>query len=673
MGRDQINSGPGALLPSHRVCPSATIRASPFYTIPVHYLKRRGVLLLLMSMTVIAYLHYLYLGPSSLFEHASYSEHLGEDMDSLPDYMTVGRIREPPIGGPAPIHGVDEGGFEILEESFEIPNRFGDTRTPFFTLKEGQEEPNQKDAASMDADQLRRSIQFNFRDTLSRTGARSDLIKQRQTIVREMIQHAWTGYVKHAAPHDELRPVTADKLDDFHGWGSTLADGMDTLLLSGMMEEYQSAKMMFLNHARNHRWNQHRQQKDPSLRETGSSAGTEDSGDTTASEDVTDKNAISISFFDGVVRYLGGLLSLIECAEEKDPEVLKAAVELGDRLSMAFQGTNQALPANRIFANGSVSSNGDLLGKVSLAEVGTFQLEFRKLSQLSNIDKYRDIAQRNSDYLALLNPRVPGLYPAYFDPNAGVAHDYVASFGSLSDSFYEYLLKTFLLTGDEQFKNLYISSVEAMHAHLISRPHRRSNSQLVLGVYDTATDTLVPKMDHLSCFAPGLLAMGARVFGRMQDMAVARGLMETCYLSYRNSATGLGADEIAFLGTELSQGKEFEMPHPSGFYVIDPEYGLRPETIESLFVMYRITGDGKYQDYAWSIAQAIEKNCKTKIGYSTLANVMDASEGMTDRMPSYFLGQTLKYLYLIFSPPALASLDEYVFTTEGHLLKFPIP
>lgn len=82
-----------------------------------------------------------------------------------------------------------------------------------------------------------------------------------------------------------------------------------------------------------------------------------------------------------------------------------------------------------------------------------------------------------------------------------------------------------------------------------------------------------------SCFAPGLLAMGARVFGRMQDMAVARGLMETCYLSYRNSATGLGADEIAFLGTELSQGKEFEMPHPSGFYVIDPEYGLRPGKI----------------------------------------------------------------------------------------------
>jgi len=71
---------------------------------------------------------------------------------------------------------------------------------------------------------------------------------------------------------------------------------------------------------------------------------------------------------------------------------------------------------------------------------------------------------------------------------------------------------------------------------------------------------------------------------------VARGLIETCFLSYKNSATGLGADEIAFLvsgggqgekigagtGDLLNKGKEFEMPQPTGFYVIDSEYELRP-------------------------------------------------------------------------------------------------
>ena len=52
--------------------------------------------------------------------------------------------------------------------------------------------------------------------------------------------------------------------------------------------------------------------------------------------------------------------------------------------------------------------------------------------------------------------------------------------------------------------------------------------------------------------------------------------METCYLSYKNSVTGLGADEIAFLGSEYMKGREFEMPQPTGFYVIDPEYNLQP-------------------------------------------------------------------------------------------------
>ncbi|KAI8602098.1 glycoside hydrolase [Dissophora ornata] len=473
-----------------------------------------------------------------------------------------------------------------------------------------------------------------------------------------MIQHAWTGYQKYAAPHDELKPVTVGSVDMLHGWGATLVESMDTLLLADMVEEYQAAKMMFLDRLKQHQWNR-----------------ADDIGESDVDGDSKEQAAVendSISFFNGVVRYIGGLLSAAELEEVPDPEVLQAAVSLGDRLIHAFQGSKNALPGNRIFDNGTVGLNEALFGKVSLAEVCTFQLEFRKLSQLSNDDKYMDLAQENFSYLSSLKPRIAGLYPAYFDTEAGASQDYVASFGSLSDGFYEYLLKTFILTGDVRFRDLYISTIEAMHSHLISRPHKKSEPYLVLGVYDTATESLVPKMDHLSCSAPGLLALGARVLGRTKDLVAARGLMETCYLSYKNSVTGLGADEIAFLESEYLKGRDFEMPQPSGFYVIDPEYNLQPETVESLFILYRITGDEKYQDYAWEIAQAIERNCRTKAGYSTLANVMDASEGMTDRMPSHFLAQTLKYLYLIFSSPDLASLDDFIFSTGGHLMKYPI-
>ncbi|KAG0049833.1 phosphatidylinositol-3,5-bisphosphate 5-phosphatase [Gryganskiella cystojenkinii] len=697
-GMTATTTGASPLLPSHRFFISSAIKSSPFYVIPAHYLRRKGVLLVLVCMGLIAYVHYEYLMPSELLgigyggsssdgngatsRSSSVLSSIDFNDDDLSDEdlpgtkstinysnLNLGEIRERPEVGPAPVDGVDENGFEILEDDTD------------------QESMSRKFAGPNN----RPAIQFNaggrHRETVSPNGSSKFVTrnKERQQFIKGMIQHAWTGYMQKAAPHDELRSVTGESMNPFHGWGATLIEAMDTLKLVGMETEYLGAKK-FLDLIESHHWggrgSSHARVGDDD--DDPASTGDDDLQESTG-------HGQDIGFYESVVRYLGGLLSIEELDTTKDPRIMTSAINLADRLVLAFQGPNDALPSSRIFANGTVGSNAVLSGKISLAEVGTFQLEFRKLAQLTHNDKYLTLAQRNADFLASLQPRIPGLYPAYFDPDAGVGQEYVASFGSLSDSFYEYLLKSFILTGDVKFREQYITAVEAMHQYLISRPSKKSEPYLVLGVYDTATETLVPKMDHLSCFAPGLLALGSKVLGRPKDLTAARGLMETCFLSYRNSATGLGADEIAFLVTGASSGagvgaktgsgaesmskgsKEFEMPQPRGFYVIDGEYGLRPETVESLFVMYRVTGDAAYQDYAWTIVQAIEKNCRTQYGYSTLANVMDASEGMTDRMPSHFLAQTLKYLYLIFSPPELVSLDEYLFTTEGHLMRYPIP
>jgi mannosyl-oligosaccharide alpha-1,2-mannosidase len=40
-----------------------------------------------------------------------------------------------------------------------------------------------------------------------------------------------------------------------------------------------------------------------------------------------------------------------------------------------------------------------------------------------------------------------------------------------------------------------------------------------------------------------------------------------------------------------------------------------------------------------------------------------------DKMQSFFLAETLKYLYLLFSPPSVISFDEWVFNTEAHPLR----
>ena len=87
--------------------------------------------------------------------------------------------------------------------------------------------------------------------------------------------------------------------------------------------------------------------------------------------------------------------------------------------------------------------------------------------------------------------------------------------------------------------------------------------------------------------------------------------------------------------------------------------------------MYRFTGDEKYRDQGWQIFLAFEKHTKLKEGgYSSISNVKDAGNPkFKDKMESFFLSETLKYFYLLFSDdPNLINLDEWVLNTEGHPL-----
>ena len=89
-------------------------------------------------------------------------------------------------------------------------------------------------------------------------------------------------------------------------------------------------------------------------------------------------------------------------------------------------------------------------------------------------------------------------------------------------------------------------------------------------------------------------------------------------------------------------------------------YPSRPEAIESLFVMYRITGDKTLQDSAWRMFKNIDKATRTKFGHSSINDVRHAKPKHEDKMESFWLAETLKYLYLIFSEPDHISPDDYV-------------
>ena len=96
---------------------------------------------------------------------------------------------------------------------------------------------------------------------------------------------------------------------------------------------------------------------------------------------------------------------------------------------------------------------------------------------------------------------------------------------------------------------------------------------------------------------------------------------------------------------------------------------LRPETVESLFVLYRVTGDQVYRDWGWEILQAFRRHSRVHSGgFTTLRNVNSPHPTKTNKMESFFLAETLKYLYLLFSEDDVLPLDRWVFNTEAHPL-----
>merc|ERR1712216_784996 len=98
----------------------------------------------------------------------------------------------------------------------------------------------------------------------------------------------------------------------------------------------------------------------------------------------------------------------------------------------------------------------------------------------------------------------------------------------------------------------------------------------------------------------------------------------------------------------------------------DRYYILRPEVVESYFVLWRLTHEQKYRDYAWEAVQAIEKHCRCGTGYCGIKDVGQNPSVQDDVQQSFFLAETLKYLWLIFEDDNVLPLDKFVMNTEAH-------
>ncbi|PVZ99807.1 hypothetical protein BB558_004164 [Smittium angustum] len=458
--------------------------------------------------------------------------------------------------------------------------------------------------------------------------------------VKNAMAHAWNGYSTYAFGKDELLPVTNGWKNNWGGWGVTLIDSLDTLYIMDMHDDFKKARDF---------------------------VETIDFSKTVGVD--------SISFFETTIRVLGGLISAYDLSNDKI--FLKKAVEIADILLIAFD-QNSGIPYKKIDVNNKKAIYGY---GTSIAEIGSFQLEFMRLYNLTGNIEYHKKSQHVIDFIDKSEVPISGLYPKLVNITSGQLEG-ILTLGGDADSFYEYLLKLYIMHGKngEQFRRMYEQSVDSIKEHMIYRSNKGSKLIFVSELYES---TFAPsgEMQHLACFLPGLLALGSKELNRPDDLKLAKELMKTCYYFYKGTKTGLSPEKVKFSfdSNEHSWGSKSKninivnrKPNDEpDFNIVKAEYILRPEAVESLMILYRVTGDEIYREWGWIIFNSFEKHLKTPKAYSAFRDVSidEGASSKTDSMESFFLAETLKYLYMLFSPPDFYSLDEYVFNTEAHLFK----
>ncbi|KAK8008209.1 glycoside hydrolase family 47 protein [Apiospora marii] len=478
----------------------------------------------------------------------------------------------------------------------------------------------------------------------------------RRRAVLDAFVRSWESYKRFAWLEDELTPVGAEFKNPFGGWAATMVDALDTLWMMDLKEDFYKAAQAVVD------------------------------------IDFSKTDESGVNLFETTIRHLGGLLSAYDLSGE--PALLSKARELGDMLYMAFDTPNRMPGFWLTFED---AKNGIQKAGTSdpSAAPTSMSMEFTRLAQLTGEDKYYDAIDRVRAFLerSQEDSHLPGMWPSQINfASQSVRNVNTFTIGALADSLYEYLPKMYVLlsgrAGAKSYEKMYRRAMDIVADRLLFKPMVKRDPEdppiLFAGtvyVHHEAGPHLNGEGQHLSCFAGGMFLLGGKVFGIKEHLRIGEALARGCGWAYGAFPTGVmpeifnmvkcGAEEECEWDEARWKEEGGDARLPPGFInARDPRYILRPEAIESIFILYRVTGDESLRDIAWDMFQGIVKSTKTQYAYSAIADVTVQGETRKDdSMESFWLAETLKYFYLIFSPPDLISLDEYVLNTEAHPFK----
>jgi len=413
--------------------------------------------------------------------------------------------------------------------------------------------------------------------------------------VKQEFLHAWNAYKQYAWEHDELKPLSKS-YRDWYGvslW-MTPVDALDTMILMGMHDEAQKTREAIV-------------------------------------QNLSFDKDIDVKNFEITIRLLGGLLSSYQLTG--DQHLLALADDLGKRLLPAF---NSPTGMPYMFVN---LKTGKVRGAESNpAEIGTLLLEFGTLSKLTKNPVYYTKAKHA--LMELYQRRSPiGLVGSTINVETGEWKETTSHISGGIDSYYEYLLKCWLLFGDQDCKKMWQTSVAAANKYLADA----APSGFWYGQADMTTGKRIGSdFGALDAFFPAVLA-------RSGDLQRARRLQESSFKMW--TTFGIEPEELDYMTMKI----------------VYPGYQLRPEIIESAYYLHFLTHDPRYLEMGHTFLNDLIRFCKTDAGYAALKSV--ETKEKRDAMESYFLAETLKYLYLLFSPRDTLDLHKIVFNTEAHPLR----
>ncbi|ALC49449.1 Edem1 [Drosophila busckii] len=442
--------------------------------------------------------------------------------------------------------------------------------------------------------------------------------------VRRMFQHAYDGYLTYAGNYDELRPLTCDGHDTWGSYSLTLIDALDTLATMGNYTEFRRVYTLL-------------------------------------TEKMDFNKDINVSVFETNIRIVGGLLSAHllsrRCGVEVEPgwpcsgPLLRMAEDVAKRLLPAFD-TNTGMPYGTVNLRYGVPS-----GETSVtctAGVGTFLIEFGTLSRLTGNTIYEEVALQ-AIYALWERRSSIGLFGNHIDVQSGRWTALDSGIGAGVDSLFEYLVKGAILLNRPELMELFGEARAPIEKYM-----RKDHWYVWVGM--NKGHVTLPVFQSLESFWPGILSIVGDTEPAVRTMSR--------YISVWKKY-GFLPEFFNIPVGEAAPNREI--------------YPLRPELIESAMYLYRATKSEHLLELGEHMLETIEFSAKTKCGYATIRNVVTHEK--ENRMESFFLAETTKYLYLLFdednflhhagdpnqgellgndSDVCVVQAGAYVFNTEAH-------